>query len=573
MVSKLDRVFRLATKQYAVSLGIWLFTAPFMVVGLVFTELSEAWEPTTVIQVLIAGAISHLAIGLVFFIASRTVLSPARRGSAGWKQVVPVYVLAGVVRGVAIGLVVDAFGVGETDFVTRITTAIILIVFSFTVGAYSAQLWREYRAKRVQLLTSIAVGEKTDSLRGIASGEFRPLALGELEADVLKAREQTKTTLQSIRDRVRSENVDPAFIQQGFEVSDGNWRDLSHKAWVAALPNVPKITVVELAKTLASSRPISLLVLTAGPVYGFTRIFDSLPFLTAVLGGVLWLVGVIGIALATNNLAAKTREGGIYVLIAGYLTIQLYAGLVGQVLLYGSSLSEVLFVSLVSSSLAITFGLPPALERTGQLVLAQLEKRLDNTALENLKAQGEMFVLAQRIGSYLHSEVRGDFLRHSLALREALEQGETNKAEQILDQLDELVGAINLEQSEQSPLENLNTFLNNWSGLIAVKHNLDTLGVSEQFAGSVQAILMEAVNNAVRHGKASWVTIELSETPRSLELQIDSNSEPFSENPQQGLGSKSLDRLAPGSWSWQFIERVGASPFLRLKVSLTPTNA
>jgi signal transduction histidine kinase len=566
-------VFRLATKQYAVSLGLWLFTAPFMVVGLVFTELSEAWEPTTVIQVLIAGAISHLAIGLVFFIASRTVLSPARRGSAGWKQVVPVYVLAGVVRGVAIGLVVDAFGVGETDFVTRITTAIILIVFSFIVGAYSAQLWREYRAKRVQLLTSIAVGEKTDSLRGIASGEFRPLALGELEADVLKAREQTKTTLQSIRDRVRSENVDPAFIQQVFEASDGNWRDLSHKAWVAALPNVPKITVVELAKTLASSRPISLLVLTAGPVYGFTRIFDSLPFLTAVLGGLLWWVGVIGIALATNSLAAKTREVGIYVLLAGYLAIQLCAALVGQVLLGGSSNSEILFVSLVSSTLAITLGLPPALERTGQLVLAQLEKRLDNTAIENLKAQGEMFVLAQRIGSYLHSEVRGDFLRHSLALREALEQGETNKAEQILDQLDELVGAINLEQGEQSPLENLNTFLNNWSGLIAVKHNLDTLGVSEQFAGSVQAILMEAVNNAVRHGKASWVTIEVSETPRSLELQIDSNSEPFSENPQQGLGSKSLDRLAPGSWSWQFIERVGASPFLRLKVSLTPTNA
>jgi anti-sigma regulatory factor (Ser/Thr protein kinase) len=109
--------------------------------------------------------------------------------------------------------------------------------------------------------------------------------------------------------------------------------------------------------------------------------------------------------------------------------------------------------------------------------------------------------------------------------------------------------------------------------LIAVKHNLDTLGVSEQFAGSVQAILMEAVNNAVRHGKASWVTIEVSETPRSLELQIDSNSEPFSEHPQQGLGSKSLDRFAPGSWSWQFIERAGASPFLRLKVSLTPQSA
>ena len=574
MLSKLDRVFSLAAKHYAVSFRLWLYTAPFFVIGLVFTELSGVWSSVEVGPVLQAGVVAHLAVGVVFWVGSKTVLRPSRRESAGWKEVLSVYVVAGIVRGVSIGLVIEALGVGQTQFATRIITGIVLVVFSLTFGAYSAQLWREYRAKRLKLLTSIAVGERTDALRAIASGEFRPLALGDLEADVLEAREQTKATLKTIRDRIQAEDVDPIFIKQVFDASDGNWRELSHKAWIASLPNVPRITFLELIRTLASSRPISLIVLSSGPVYGFTRVFSNLSFSEALWAGFLWWLGITAIAVVTNLLAAKTRAAGVYVLVAGFSSIQFFAALIGQVFIDGAaSQSEIWYVSLVSSTVAFAFGLPPALERSGQVVLDELERRLDSTAIENLKAQGEMFVLAQRIGSYLHSEVRGDFLRHSLALREALEKGDSRLAEQILDQLDNLVGAINLEESEHSPLENLNTFLDNWSGLIRIQHNLNGVTIQEPYQRNVPAIVMEAVNNAVRHGNASWVRIQVSEGSNNLVLQIDSNSEPFTEIPEQGLGTKSLDRLAPGSWSWEFIEGEEANSFLRLRVSLTVQGA
>lgn len=576
MFSRLDRVFCLAAKHYASSLVLWLVSAPLLISGLVFTELSDAWEPESVVKVLLAGVVAQLSMGVVFFIGNKTILSPSRRESAGWKEVISFYVVVGVVRGFSIGYAVDALGVGPTDYVTRVTTGVVLIVFSFTVFSFSAQLWQDYRAKRIQLLTSIAVGERTDALRGIASGEYRPLALGELEQDVLKAREQTKSALASIRQRVQTRQLDPVGIQEVFDASDSNWRELSHKAWVAGLPNVPTISFLELSRTLASSKPISYIFLSSGPVYGFTRIFDKFELAIATNAALVWLLAVLGIATVTNNLAArykgKYRAEGVLILLAGFIAIQAVASLVGLSLLEGLSAQlEILYVSLVSSFVALGLGLPPALERSGQVVLSQLEQRLNNTAIESLKAQGEMFVLAQRIGGYLHSEVRGDFLRHSLALRVSLEKSDYLEAENILDQLDHLVSSINLEESEQSPIATLLIFLNNWSGVIQVSHNLDSIEIKPSLQRSVQALVMEAVNNAVRHGQASWVKVSLSEKPGSLELEVDSDSKSLVNNPTQGLGTQSLDRLAPGSWSWGFRENLVESSFLRLKVSL-PTQ-
>lgn len=574
MFRNLDRVFLLASKRYATSLYLWLLTAPFLTLGLVFTELSSDWAPEKVLPVLAAGVIAHLALGGVLWVASKTVLSNARRVAAGWKEVLFVYVMAGLFRGVSIGYFIELFGVGDAIYQTRITTAIVLVVFSFTFVAYSAELWSAYREKRLKLLTSIAVGEKTDSLREIAAREYRPLMLVNLEKDVEVAREQTKAALLSIRQKIRSQEIDPSQLKQVFDESDRNWRTLSHKAWIGSLPNVPRISFLELLRTLAISKPISLIVLSSGPVYGFTRVFDTPQPSQAILGGLIWWIGVLGLALTTNNLAAKAKHQGLVILLLGFIAIQALAYTIGVVVLVepGSQV-EILFVSLVSSTAAVGLGLPPALERLGQVVLDQLERRLDNTALDSIKAQGEMFVLAQRIGAYLHSEVRGDFLRHSLALREALEKGETLEAEKILDQLDHLVTEINLEQPERSPIENLKHFLDNWNGVIDITHNLNEVTIPKGHEKSVEEIVMEAVNNAVRHGEASRVTVQITKASSSLEIVVDSNAEAFTQNPTKGLGTQFLDRLAPGSWSQQLLESQVANPIVRLKVSLDRQSA
>jgi signal transduction histidine kinase len=547
---RLARVFRLAAKYYATSLTVWLYSAPPLIIGVVFTELTETSTPGTIFQVLLAGVAAHLALGLGLWVASRTSLHPAKRDTAGWREVIGVYVASGAARAVTFGLMLETQGVGDTNFPVRITTSIILITFSYTLVSYSAQLWWEYRVKRRALLMSIAVGAQSGARQDLATSKYRPVALLDIEADVATIREQTREALASIRRSVQRGLVDTKGYQELLEVNDRQWRELSHKAWVAGTPNLPRLGVWELLRTLAASRPFSLIAITSGPVFGFFRVFDALATTQAVLATLVWWVGVMTLLIVVNTVAARLARIGIFVIALGYVGPIAVAGFVGLVFLDSGALElQIVFIGVVAATASLALGFPQALERSGQEVLDQLEKLLDRAAVANLRAQGEMFVLAQRIGSYLHSEVRGDFLRHSLSLKEALDSSDRHQIETALGNLEQLVESIDLEESPYPPLERLHEFLASWATIITVTHNLPQESRGEAWERSVEEIVMEAVNNAVRHGMATRVDITLTPGNHGVTLEVVSDSGPMPSVPEAGFGTRSLDRLAPGKWS------------------------
>jgi signal transduction histidine kinase len=547
---RLTRVFRLAAKYYATSLTLWLSSAPPLIIGVVFTELTDASTSGTSFQVLLAGVAAHVALGIVLWVGGRTVLHPNKRDTAGWRDVIGVYVVGGAARGVTFGLMLGFLGVGETNFPVRITTSIILITFSYTVFSYGAQLWWEYRVKRRVLLMSIAVGEQSGARQDIATSKYGPVALLDVEADVATIRQQTAEALASIRQSVRQGTADTQGYTEFLEVNDRRWRELSHKAWLAGTPTLPRLGVGELLRTLASSKPFSLIAITSGPVYAFFRVFDALPTSQGLLAALIWWVGVAALLTLANTVAARLHRLGIFVIALGYVGSVVLAGLVGVVFLDSGSLElQIVFIALVAATVSLGLGLPQALERSGQEVLDQLEKRLDRAAIANLRAQGEMFVLAQRIASYLHSAVRGDFLRHSLSLKEALDSGDTKRIETALGHLEQLVESIDLEESAYPPLERLHEFLDNWASIITVTHNLPEESQGEAWEYHLEGIVMEAVNNAVRHGMATWVDISLTRGDQGVTLEVVSDSGPVPSSAEAGFGTRSLDRLAPGQWS------------------------
>jgi signal transduction histidine kinase len=308
--------------------------------------------------------------------------------------------------------------------------------------------------------------------------------------------------------------------------------------------------VGELLRTLAASKPFSLIAVTTGPVYVFFRVFYALPLAQSLPAALIWWGAVTALLFVVNGVAARLHTFGGFVIAAGYVAAIAIPGFVGLVVVESPALQlELIFVGMVSATASLGLGLPQALERSGQAVLDQLEKRLDRAAVANLRAQGEMFVLAQRIGNYLHSGVRGDFLRHSLSLKEALDSGNPRRIESALDKLEHLVESIDLEESAHPPLERLHEFLASWATMMTVTHNLPQESQGEAWERSVEDIVMEAVNNAVRHGMATWVDITLTRVDRGVTLEVVSDSGPVSGAAEAGLGTRSLDRLAPGRWS------------------------
>jgi hypothetical protein len=547
---RLDRVFRLAAKYYATSLTLWLASAPPLIIGVVFTELTDTSTPRSFSLVLLAGVTAHLVLGLGLWVGGRTVLRPTKRDTAGWREVIGVYVVAGTARALTFGLMLELLGVGETNFPVRLTTSIILITFSYTLFSYSAQLWWEYRVKRRALLMSIAVGEGSGARQDVATSRYRPVALLDIEADVATIREQTTEALSSIRRSVQQGAADAKGYEELLDVNDRRWRDLSHKAWIAGTPHLPRLGVWEFLRTLAASKPFSLVAATSAPVYGFFRVFDALPLSQSLPAALIWWGAVTALLIVVNSVAAPLKTLGVLVIVVGFLGSIAIANFVGLVYLESAALElQVVFIGAVGATVSLGLGLPQALERSGQAVLDQLEKRLDQAAVANLRAQGEMFVLAQRIGSYLHSAVRGDFLRHSLALKEALDSGDLHRIESVLDRLEHLVETIDLEEPTYPPLERLHEFLASWATIITVTHNIPAESRGEAWEQSVEDIVMEAVNNAVRHGMATWVDITLTRVDRGVTVEVVSDSGPVSSGAEAGFGTRSLDYLAPKQWS------------------------
>jgi signal transduction histidine kinase len=550
VAKSLDRVFRLAARYYAASLTVWLFTAPLMIIGLLFTEATHFWQVDKVVGIIVAGIVSHLALGVVLWVARRTILAPHRIQPAGWREVLFTFALGGLVRALAIGVTLDSLATSSTNFLVRIPTSIALVTFSFTLVAYSAQLWREYLVQRKNLLMSIAVGEGSSGRQDAVARELHPLVSTGILQDVDQIRAQAAQALRTIRARVRSGDLDSESVDQLLLGSDRGWREVSHKAWTLGMPKLPAIGPIELARTMASSRPFSLIALTAGPVYGFFRTFDALPISVAITAAVIWWFLATAIAITTNRVAQAVGEWGVLVLIFGYSTSIVLAMSLGAVLFDDlATQSQIVFVALVSTSASLALGFPPALERSGEQVLEQLEERLDSAAVTNLRSQGDMFVLAQRIAGYLHSEVRGDFLRNSLALREALERGNPDNTEAVLDRLDLLVSSISLDAAEYSGVDRLIQFLDNWATIIDLTHNVNDLPKDTRLDPGLESIVMEAVNDAVRHGDATTVTLNLEVTPQQTRLDVVSNGSEPEPSDSLGLGTQTLERLAPGAWS------------------------
>lgn len=552
MLTTLERIGHIAARRYATSLVVWLFTAPFMIIGLVFTELTDQWTIENVAKALLVGAGSHLALGLVLFVGGKTLLHPKRRESANWKQLLVVLGSAGLARGLVIASLAVALDVGDWRLLSRLPTSVVLVTFSFTVAAYASDLWVSYRTRRAQLLLSIAQGDAADRNHEIATSALLDIGV---ERDIEAARSRAQEAVSLIREQIRSGSKDTVGLDVLMAQTDEDWRSLSHKVWNSAQVPVPRITFLEFARTLALSRPLSLVVLSSGPVYGFFRIFDALPTVTAVSMFAAWVVGAVVLAHATNHLAAAVGKAGILVLAIGFVAIQLWAVSIGQWALLSSGLqAQVLYVSLASAIAALGMGLPQALERSGQGVLRELEEWLSASTMKRLRAQGDMFVLAKRMGTYLHSEVRGDFLRLAMELRIALENGDLQTSERVLDEMDATLGSVDVAHAETSPKERLQQFLTNWSSVIELTSDLDAWDIPGSLESQVEVVVMEAVNDAVRHGQASRVSIKAVKEEGGLTLIIDSDSEVPESYLPEGLGSRTLNQIAPNQWSREVAE-------------------
>ena len=550
MLARLDVILRLAAKHHLTSLPLWLMTAVLMVIGLLFTELAGPWSRDDVERVIAAGLAGHLLLGLVFLVARFVVFPAAKTGRLFAWWVAGTLVVAGGLRGLGVGLVAQGTGMGELALSLRLPTSIALVAFSFPLAAYSMQLWGDYRHKRQEVLLSLVVADANSTRGDTATPGLRGAYADDVQTGIELAQAHTLASLAAIRRAIVSGDLSDAPAADILGSADSAWRDTSHHVWEKGSPEVPRITPTELLRTWSVSKPFSLIVLAVGPLYGFARTLEGAPLAERWVVFGLWVVGAVAVGAAANTAAARAAAFGPAVLLIASAGIQalpvfLWFWIVGD----STLLLQLWFVGFVSATISLIFGFPPALERQGQRVIDELEKWVDQATLEAVRAQGENFMASKRVAHYLHSELRGHFLRLSISLRHAIDHRDQVDALRILDELESLVTELSSHATAAPPQENLTEFLANWGRMISLTHNLDTVTLPPFVAMATEAIVMEAVNDAIRHAQASTVDATVTQHGDEYHLVItsDGHAPPSAFSP--GLGTRILNTYAPGRWS------------------------
>jgi len=250
---------------------------------------------------------------------------------------------------------------------------------------------------------------------------------------------------------------------------------------------------------------------------------------------------------------------------AGLLVLFLWPGVVAVMWTLPPILVlSMIWLGMVTLFFSLFFGLPIALGESGEAVLAQLEKRVEDSSLAQLRTHGEMFVLAQKIGVYLHGPLRSQFLQLSMELRSALEKADPYDVANALSRLRQSINGL---EHRVASAPDIKEFLDNWRALIRIDTNVDDMHIPERIKSDVTTVVTEAVNNAIRHGNATQVGVFFRYRPEGLLVEVVGAPVGSADPGEAGLGAHILNDIAPGMWFHDVTE----DGRYRLRVTLKTT--
>lgn len=547
---RLARGPRLVGGRYAFSPLMLLGSAPLLILGFAATEVSaettDRWWAYAVV-----GLFGQLALALVFALAAIALSFRPTTRRYPWWLVIGVYFLAGQVRVAVLVFGLDAYGLSnEVDYAARVVTSGLLIPLAFGFGSYSLEALGQYREAREKLINSLVAATVDMDRQQVAVESLREGVPSGVEEEITEANKETRDALVRLEDQItRGVDVRPE-LQELLEQSDRRWRRISHDTWERASISLPRPTLWELLDVLAKSKPVYLLGLALGSIFLFALVFvRALDFWPAVFWTVVWMAVVIPLGWAVNELGSRLSVGEVLASLLGLVALSA-SGLL--FLLHpdlGDAAARGAFTIHVTNVLAaLIIGFAPSLVRNQELVLGALQRRLDQSTIDRIRTESELVVVARQVAIRLHGNARGEFLARVLHLQSALDRDDFAAALHAIRAIqDSLVEGDGLREGPKD--DELLAFLGNWRGFVDIEHNLVGLDVPEALHGPINTLVMDAVNNAVRHGKARWIRVHVEPDGAQWVLTVTNDGEPASQGKTSGVGSKVLDRMTEGQWA------------------------
>jgi len=211
------------------------------------------------------------------------------------------------------------------------------------------------------------------------------------------------------------------------------------------------------------------------------------------------------------------------------------------------------------------FNIYKSLGQQREAVLEYFGHILQSRATDSVSSQDLSVVRDIDLARYLHGEFQAGLVAISLILERAASTGDTELARHALRGAVDMLSQDHAQLSQtkiSSPVAKLEKISDGWRGIATVTFAVDWIEELHAPAlNDVIALIDEAVANAVRHAKATSISVTGSWVDGYVNLEIHSDGAGMTQN-APGLGTKLFAELAT---SWDY-SRNGEQNILRFTI-------
>ena len=335
-------------------------------------------------------------------------------------------------------------------------------------------------------------------------------------------------------------------------------RPLSRKLWSSAAVLFPKPSFIKVLQTIINTQPLRPVALTVIVMFLSTSTlviaFGQLIGITVLVAtiGFLWVV----MPLATVAMKRWPKQRALFFWLTVFsfqvfdTLIWVWAGLQSGVVVEASTLVVNILACLILILLTSGFG---AYGSANQQSLASFRQDLDKKQLSVLVNNRVVSALALEASRNLHGRVQTRLLSCAAAIDRASQTGDIDLLNSALVEVNEIFDAAALSQRDEPELslgQQLATISKHWDGLCQTKLTIDKglESLAEKLASDVAAVVEEALTNAVRHGQATRVDIDVEDLGESIGVSVrDNGNGPLAGAP--GLGTELIRLISGGNFS------------------------
>lgn len=540
-----------------------LFALPAIVLLVVGNIQYFVAAPIRWIFISAMGYVVTIAVMMIF---RATVLPERGRGPKRLLTSVA-FITAGAAR----GAVIHALGVflevlPDDQLLFRLISGPL-----FVYGAFSSLAIIESSRLRHEKTLAALVAEKSelDELRGGIRERIRIQ-----KAELLQ---QVQTALNPAMEQVRNELARAGAADLSMKlrnVVENVVRPLSHNIGTSTQAIDLDIKAVTAKSNLSSSSRYKIEKISVGGllvpelvVFATASVAISAHILyfpnSAVYASALTLVVIFGytklvkfifervwlsITLASLTIIALAI-GSAWAVNLGLLALGLE---IGSTQLTQLAISETLIFMLIMSMQVI---------RTRRKALEQeMIGVISDLGILNSQLRQEVWLNRRRIAAVLHGSVQGALYAGAIRLAKS-QAPSAQEIEQVQADIVAAISKLELADGSERLVDVLAQIKDVWEGAVEIElpsldaKTIELLEANAVAGACVAEVIRESVSNAVKHGQAKRIRVDLELKPNHLaEVRISNDGEPVSSEAKAGYGSSILDEV---TYEWKLESSAG----------------